>query len=85
VFLELLDKAHERKQNLSASINASNYAPKVFAADPNRQGLRKRDFVEAMERLMSTSKIEVAMYGKPSQPIYRLQRTFGRQETSATC
>jgi RecA-family ATPase len=74
VFLEMLDKANEQNTHVSASVKANNYAPKVFVRDALKQGVKKRDLVDAMQRLLDGAKIENAPYGPPSRTSYRLQR-----------
>jgi RecA-family ATPase len=74
VFLDLLDKANERNTFVNASRQANNYAPKVFATDALKQGVKKRDLVDAMHRLLDGGKIENAPYGPVSRTVYRLQR-----------
>lgn len=76
VFLDMLDRANKQNTHVSGSRNAPNYAPKVFASDALKQGVRKRDLVDAMQRLFDAEKIENAQYGPPSRITHRLQRTF---------
>jgi RecA-family ATPase len=75
VFLEMLDRANGQNVRVSASSNAGNYAPKAFARDALRHGVKKRDLVEAMQRLLDSRKIENAPYGSPARMSYQLQRT----------
>jgi RecA-family ATPase len=51
-FLQCLAKATDEKRNTSTSASASNYAPKMFAGMTIGKGISKRDFAEAMERLL---------------------------------
>jgi hypothetical protein len=76
VFLELLDRTNGHSVRVSASPNANNYAPKVFTKDALKQGVKKRDLVDAMARLMDRGKIENAPYGAPSRDNHRLQRVW---------
>jgi RecA-family ATPase len=76
VFLEQLDRTNGHNVRVSASPNANNYAPKVFTKDALKQGVKKRDLVEAMARLMDRGKIENAPYGAPSRDNHRLQRVW---------
>lgn len=57
VFLELLDKTTASGRTLSDSRNAGNYAPRIFAQSPDRNGLKVRDLTRAMERLFSGGEI----------------------------
>jgi RecA-family ATPase len=67
VFLELLAKATAEGRTLSDSkASSSNYAPKLFASRPDRQGLRRHEFEAAMQRLFSTNKIRMIEYGRLS-------------------
>jgi RecA-family ATPase len=60
VFLELLDAYTAEGRVVSASPNAGNYAPTVFASDSERsQGIRKRTFKDAMNRLFAGGQITV--------------------------
>jgi RecA-family ATPase len=76
VFLELLDKANDRNSHVSGSLKANNYAPKVFARDALKQRVRKGDLIDAMDRLITSKRIENAPYGSPSRMHYRLQRIY---------
>jgi RecA-family ATPase len=79
VFLELLDTMTATKRAVSHIVSANNYAPRVFAGMPKdkREGLRQKDFKEAMERLLSGSKpaLVVDEYGPPSGRRVRLARS----------
>jgi RecA-family ATPase len=72
VFLDLLDKANERNTFVNTSRQANNYAHKVFATDALKQGVKKRELVDAMHRLLDGGKIENAPYGPTSRTVYRL-------------
>jgi DNA polymerase-1 len=71
VFITLLKKirAQGREVNHKAG---STYAPKIFAEQPDAQGITKREFKAAMERLLDAGAIKVEDYGKASRPAYRL-------------
>lgn len=71
VFIALLKKirAQGREVNHKAG---STYAPKVFAEQPDAQGITKKEFKAAMERLLDAGVIKVEDYGKASRPAYRL-------------
>jgi RecA-family ATPase len=68
VFLSLLPEFTAQGRNLSSSARGSNYAPKLFARHPKRQGHTKRDFEQAMERLFASNRIKIAEDGPPSKP-----------------
>jgi RecA-family ATPase len=74
VFLELLDAATAQNRNVSDSKNGGNYAPKLFAASPNRKGLAKVDFLHAMEGLFAEDKITMEDYGRKGDPRRRIVR-----------
>jgi RecA-family ATPase len=74
VFLELLERSSEHNVDVSGRPQAKNYAPKSFATDALKQGVKKRDLAEAMGRLLQAKKIENALYGAPSRLVTRLQR-----------
>jgi len=74
VFLELLDKLETEGRYVSDSANAGNYAPKVFASRPERDGIRKADFKGAMERLFSEGRIEVTTYTRNRNESRRIAR-----------
>ena len=65
VFLELLDAVTKEGRHASESPNAGNYAPRLFAKRPERQGFNKADFAKAMERLFADGRIKVESYGRP--------------------
>ena len=65
VFLGLIEALTKEGRHASESPNAGNYAPRLFAKRPERQGFNKADFTKAMERLFSDGKIKVSPYGRP--------------------
>src|SRR5262249_31901008 len=67
-FLALVGRFSEQGRAVSASSTANNYAPNVFSKDPGANGVHKRDFVNAMNRLFHSRKIRVEQYGRPSRP-----------------
>jgi len=79
VFLELLDQMSKTSRWVSPNVGARNYAPLVFSqrSKDDREGFRKQDFAEAMERLLRGPKpaIVVEQYGRPSEPHQRLVRS----------
>ena len=64
VFLALLTQTEAEGRPVSATVNAGNYAPKVFAKNASRQGFTKREFEQAMERLFAARRITTEEYGK---------------------
>jgi RecA-family ATPase len=73
LFLKLLDRLADQGRNVSDKPAANNYAPKMFATDPDGKG-RRKDLADAMSRLFSARKIRVEDYGRPSRPYTRLVR-----------
>lgn len=57
VFLDLLDKTTSEGQFVSANVRAGNYAPRLFATRPDKEGLRRADFERAMQALFAADKI----------------------------
>ena len=64
VFLELLNKVIKGGRHASASPNSSNYAPKLLAKMPDRDGFNRRDFELAVERLFAAERVHVEEYGR---------------------
>ncbi|RVP80659.1 AAA family ATPase [Sinorhizobium meliloti] len=73
VFLALLNLHNERGDFVSARTKARNYAPKVFAAHPKREGLTPRLFAAAMESLFEKGAIRSVRYGPPSDDTWKLE------------
>jgi RecA-family ATPase len=68
VFMELLDRFTSEGRPVSDKPHANNYAPACFAGEKNAaQGLKKKDFKEAMANLFRTQKILNKPYGPPSR------------------
>lgn len=59
LFLACLDAATDRNVNASASKNAGNYAPKLFATMREARDLRAKELEESMARLFARKRIEV--------------------------
>jgi RecA-family ATPase len=73
LFLKLLDRFQDQGRNVSDKPAANNYAPKMFATDPDGKG-RRKDLASAMARLFTARKIKVETYGRPSRLFTRLTR-----------
>ncbi|NEK53231.1 AAA family ATPase [Rhizobium leguminosarum] len=58
VFLQLLEVFESRGTKLSNSPNSSTYAPRLFAKDDRREGINKREFERAMNRLFDAGKLK---------------------------
>jgi len=72
VFLTLLTSTYAEGIWTSPNPVARNYAPRIFASDPDSGLLGKAAFVEAMRRLIKTGQIKTEAYGRPSEPRMRL-------------
>ena len=61
-------------RNTSLNPTARNYAPTEFTKEPEAkaEGLRRKDFEEAMRRLLAEGKIRSETYGSPSRGWTRL-------------
>ena len=64
VFLGQLEAMTEEGRHVSENTHSGNYAPRLFAKQPGREGFNKADFCKAMERLFSDGKIRVEEYGR---------------------
>ena len=68
VFMTLLARFSGNGIRVVDSKHASNWAPKVFAKAPERDGLVAKDFDAAMHRLLAAGQIEMRDFGRPSRP-----------------
>jgi RecA-family ATPase len=75
VFLELLDAVTKENRSVSDSTHAPNYAPKLFAMRPERDGYTKIDFVRAMERLFASRQITMLEYGRKGDERRKIVRS----------
>jgi RecA-family ATPase len=71
VFLDLLDTLTAQGRDVSPN-RSSAFAPTVFAKHPNRQGVSKKEFEGAMERLLTLGRIRIETSGPPSRLRSRL-------------
>jgi RecA-family ATPase len=62
VFLHQLDAIIAEGRHVSDSPNAGNYAPRIFARRPDREGFRQADFKRAMEELFARQIITIGKY-----------------------
>ncbi len=74
VFLDLLDRCMKQNVFVSESRNAGNYAPKVFAKRPDRDGYGKKEFEAAMNALFATRQIRVEDYVRSRHTFHRIAR-----------
>jgi RecA-family ATPase len=62
VFLDLLHAIIAEGRHVSENSHAPNYAPKLFAMRPDREGFTKADFSRAMQALFAKREIAVGEY-----------------------
>jgi RecA-family ATPase len=67
-FMTLLHCFAEQGRRVSDKHNAPNYAPTAFSRDPRANGISKKRFADAMNRLFYSGKIRVGNHGRPSRP-----------------
>ncbi len=65
VFLDLLAKFEADERPVSDRSRAGNFAPRLFADRPEREGFNKADFNRAMEALFAQGRIKIKEYGRP--------------------
>ncbi|MCS3496195.1 RecA-family ATPase [Bradyrhizobium japonicum] len=76
LFLTLLNRSAGKRENLSASRTANNYAPFVFAktAEAKAAGIGRDEFMDALDRLIEAGKIAAEPYGPPKRGTVRIVR-----------
>jgi RecA-family ATPase len=74
VFLDLLDATTAENQPVSHNNKSGNYAPKLFAMRPDREGYKKADFERAMQALFARKEIMNVQYGRSADLRYRIAR-----------
>jgi RecA-family ATPase len=67
VFVALLRKFTALHQTVNHASGRS-YAPARFAEHPEAQGISKKEFRKAMQRLLDAKVIEIRTWGRPSRP-----------------
>ena len=72
MFLATLDAFAKQGRHVSAAPSA-NYAPKVFADDPNCHA-DKKALTAAMNSLFAKRQIEIQLFGPPSRQVSRIVR-----------
>jgi RecA-family ATPase len=68
-FLAILSRCWEQGVYVTHSPNAGNFAPKVFAKQPDRNGFSAKEFDRAMQRLIADNVIRVESYKSPNRHI----------------
>jgi RecA-family ATPase len=71
VFLDLLAEFNAQGRDVSAN-RSPTFAPTRFEKHPRADGLTKKSFEGAMERLLVSKRIGVQTFGSPSRPRSRL-------------
>lgn len=76
LFLDLLDRAMAKGENLSAAGTANNYAPSRFAKVglAKARGVGRDHFADALDRLLAADKVVVETYGPASKLHKRIAR-----------
>jgi hypothetical protein len=74
LFIELLRRFNKSGRNVCQNSRANNYAPTLFAAEPEAKQLklRRKDFEAAMSRRFAKDKLVVETYGPPSKSMSRI-------------
>jgi RecA-family ATPase len=67
IYLIVLKKLIDQRQDLGLSKNASNYAPAMIAKHPLAAGFRKAELEEAQQRLFDRDAIHIKTVGPPSK------------------
>jgi RecA-family ATPase len=66
IFVALLKRFTEQHQAVSHAAGRS-YAPARFAEHPEAQGIAKKEFAQAMQRLLDAKAIVIRTWGRPSR------------------
>jgi hypothetical protein len=70
-FPDLIVKYAAEGRHVSATAS-SNYAPALFEKDQRSDGVKKRGFTAAMNRLFEAGRIKVEEFGPPSRRLKRI-------------
>ena len=76
VFMNILDRLMSKGVNVSHNKNAGNFAPRVFAKQPDRDGHDRRAFEAAMYRLLQQNRIAVEPYGRAGDERQHIVRSM---------
>jgi RecA-family ATPase len=80
VFLDLLAALEAQGRDVSPNLSNS-YAPSVFEKLPKAEGITRRQFITAMERLLASERIRVETSGPPSRRYKRLTIAPPKEES----
>ncbi len=65
-------KCEAQNVNLSNAKTAGNFAPKMFAKRPERDGYSRQDFETAMHGLFATNRITMVRYGRAGDARFKI-------------
>jgi RecA-family ATPase len=82
-FITLLERCNAQGLRVSASRNAGNFAPKVFAKRPDDEGYSQNDFDLAMSRLFAERRIELHEYGRKGDARQEIVRVVEPDEEAS--
>jgi RecA-family ATPase len=71
VFMRLMKRFNSEGRNVSDK-NGTSYAPAIFAAQPDAEGITSKQFKGAMDRLFVAKDIRLMNKGRPSKPAWTL-------------
>jgi RecA-family ATPase len=71
IFLDLVAKYTAEGRHVCATASP-NYAPAIFERDQRADGVKKRGFAMAMNRLFESGKIKIEEFGPPSRRLKRI-------------
>ncbi len=71
VFLAILKRFNTAGRNAGAR-KGTSYAPALFAEQPDRHNVSKKQFEAAMERMLAAKKIKIVETGPPSRRVQTL-------------
>lgn len=74
VFMQLLDRFTAKGRFVTDSANAPNYAPRMFAKQPDAEGYKRGDFIAAMERLFHRGQIQRVSYRYDGHDKFRIEK-----------
>jgi RecA-family ATPase len=72
VFRDLVDRMNSNDRPVSSNSRSGNYAPKLFAMRPDREGYGKADFERAMEALFADGELRNVIYGRAGDARQRI-------------
>lgn len=79
VFKDLL-RWHADRDSFVSPNKSVSYAPTVFARHPMAEGVKTREFENAMNMLLDRREIEIYTHGSPSSRRQHIGFPFGREE-----